>query len=201
MERSPDSTAAERVKLHRCFYAVRFEPPTTAYLGSIIAGLDAHGADVAWVREANLHLTLRFLGEITDEQLERAVAAADDVPRGTMLLSAHGLGAFPGLRNARVVWAGVAAASMVERSRLDALQAHTERWARVLGVPPENRRYRPHITLGRVRRPGDKLRELIDDVTTRECQSPPSRISELLLLRSTLSSRGSYYEEIARWSL
>jgi 2'-5' RNA ligase len=191
----------DQPQLHRCFYALRFAPSTTAYLAGIIDELRRHGADVAWVRDVNLHLTLRFLGEITDDQLAAAIAAPHDVPRGTMLLSAQGLGAFPGLRNARVVWAGVAAGSMTERSRLDVLQAHTERWARMLRVPPENRRYRPHITLGRVRRPGEKLRELVDDITTRECSSPASRVTELELVRSKLSSGGSQYETLARWEL
>jgi 2'-5' RNA ligase len=187
--------------LHRCFFALRFDPPTRAYLASIVEELRSHGADVAWVREENLHLTLRFLGEIDDDQLARAMSSSQMPAVGAMHLSAMGLGAFPGLRNAKVIWTGVAAASKDERHRLEALQSHTERIARSLRLQPENRPYRPHVTLGRIRRPGDRLRELVDDITTRECSSPASTIEEIVLIRSRLASGGSVYEEIARWPI
>jgi RNA 2',3'-cyclic 3'-phosphodiesterase len=195
MEHAPEQ------RLHRCFYALRFEEPTIAYLSETIAALRRHGADVGWVRDANLHLTLRFLGEITDVQLERALTVPDAASVGAFALAAEGLGAFPGLRNAKVIWAGVSSPTLEERSRLEELQSRTERWAREIGLPPENRRYRAHVTLGRVRRPGENLRELIDDVTTRDCSSPPSRITSVVLLRSTLGSGGSVYEELGAWKL
>lgn len=187
--------------LHRCFYALQFEEPTLSYLSATIAALRTHGADVAWVRDASLHLTLRFLGEITGTLLERARALPSTEDIGPFAITAEGLGAYPGLRNAKVVWAGVNAPTLEDRSRLEQLQSRTERWARELGLPPENRRFRPHITLGRIRRPGEKLRELVDDVTTRPCHSPQSRITRLVLLRSTLGEGGSVYEEIDGWEL
>lgn len=189
---------AQDQTLHRCFYALRFEEPTITYLSSMIAHLSAHGADVAWVREANLHLTLRFLGELSDVQLKRALAAPTEGLVGTFELAAQGLGAFPGLRNAKVIWAGVGAPTLEGRSRLEELQSHTEQWARASGVAAEHRRFRPHITLGRIRRPGDRLRELIDDITTRECQSPVSKIQSVVLLRS---GEGVMYEEIGKWRI
>lgn len=184
--------------LHRCFYALRFEEPTITYLSSLIETLRAHGADVAWVREENLHLTLRFLGELSDIQLARALAAPHERIVDSFELAAQGLGAYPGLRNAKVIWAGVGSPTPNGRSRLEELQSHTEQWARASGIPPEHRRFRPHITLGRIRRPGDRLRELIDDITTRECQSPVSGIRSVVLLRS---GAGGAYEEVGGWQI
>ncbi|MBC8146006.1 MAG: RNA 2',3'-cyclic phosphodiesterase [bacterium] len=188
----PDQTI-----LHRCFYALRFEQPSIAYLSAIIDDLRAFDADVAWVRDESLHITLRFLGELTDEQLESALAVPGEPVVGAFTLRAVGLGAFPGLRNAKVMWAGIAAASEEDRRRFLELQSLAESWAQAIGLAPEKRRFRPHVTLGRVRRPGEHLREVIDQITTRECSSPLSTIREVLLMRSGPSA----YEVLQSWSL
>lgn len=187
----------DQQNFHRCFYAVRFEEATVGYLGAIIDDLRARGADVAWVRRESLHVTLRFLGELDDEGLELALAAPDLPLVGSFRLRAVGLGAFPGLRNASVLWAGIAAASEEDRRRFLALQTMSEQWARSIGRAPEKRRFRPHVTLGRVRRPGENLRAVIDEITTRDCISPLSTISEVLLMRSGKDS----YEVMQRWDL
>src|SRR5687767_7897801 len=101
--------AIDQPNLHRCFYALRFESASVEYLSGIIDDLRARGADVAWVRNESLHITLRFLGELTDDELERALAVPGEPTVGSFKLRAVGLGAFPGLRNAKVMWAGIAA--------------------------------------------------------------------------------------------
>lgn len=189
-------------KLHRCFYAIRFGDEVVDYLDSIISALKSHGADVGWVPPKNIHLTLRFLGEVTGQQLEAAIGMTelDESYRG-FTVRARGLGAFPLLRAPRVLWAGMELETQSYLDRLLRLQGTTEQWARTIGVPPENRPYKPHITLGRVHRASDRLRELMDDVITRECESPLTPISNIVLIRSMLSSGRSAYEEVARWEL
>lgn len=186
--------------LHRCFFAVKFSAEIEDYVAAIINNLQKHGADVAWTPQRNLHLTLRFLGEISEPQLQQVLQlpTAELSPLGFRLRAA-GLGAFPTLRSARVLWAGVEGETAEHRQQLNELQAMTERWAREIGLTPEGRRYTPHITLGRVRNPSAGLRNVVDVMTTGECLSPFCTITELLLMRSTLTERGAKYEIVERW--
>lgn len=182
---------------HRAFYALQFSPEVTSYLRSIIDELRQYGADVRWVREGNLHLTLRFLGELTGEQLQEASRLI--VPENEfhpMRLAARGLGAFPMLRAAKVLWAGVAGESQTDKDHLLHLQARSERAAREIGLPPETRPYRAHITLGRVARPSDGLRAVVDDLIGRECESPFCVITKMVLMESHLSGEGSDYRVV-----
>ncbi len=195
----PDPSSG-REPTHRCFFAVKFSREVEDYIVSVITGLKRHRAAVSWTPVGNIHLTLRFLGDIGDVQLARA-RSAELPPFHPFTLAARGLGAFPLMRAPRVLWAGVAGASQTDTDRLLHLQQQTERWARALGLPPEERRYRPHITLGRVQRASDGLQEVTDEMITRECDSPFCRIGELLLMKSTPAPGGSIYETVGRWEL
>jgi 2'-5' RNA ligase len=196
------AVAEQKQGEHRCFYAVKFSPEVVSYLLSLISDLKRHDADVRWTREENLHLTLRFLGEITDEQLALAgTLPAALRPEGGFQLGAHGLGAFPSLRNASVLWAGVEGRERSDTDALLRIQGATEGWAQQLGLPPERRRYSPHITLGRVRRPGPGLRSLINELTVRDCDSGFCTIGELVLMRSTLGGDGAQYDVVGKWTL
>lgn len=190
-------TSASRGE-HRCFYAVKFNDAVTRELSDVIATLAAHNADVRWTPPGNIHLTLRFLGEITGAQLLQARELMDEARElARFAVAARGLGAFPTLRAPRVLWAGVdAAVDGTDREGLHALQERTERWARTLGLPPESRRYRPHITLGRIARATPGLRALIDDVTTRSFASSGCAIDRVILMRSRLDHAEPRYEEL-----
>ena len=135
----------------RCFAALETGPAARAALAECVAALRPLGGRVSWVRPENLHLTLRFLGEVTPEQ---ASAYADGLrPLVSALapleLVAEGLGAFPSLRRPSVLWAGVRAVS----GDLAAVQRAAETCAAAIGLPPEPELFHPHLTLGRVRDP------------------------------------------------
>ncbi len=104
---------------------------------------------VSWVRPENLHLTLRFLGAAEDTQIAAlregltAVAARHEAFTATVERS----GCFPNRRRPKVIWAGVADAA----GRLGALQRNVEEVVCAAGWEPEERDFRPHVTLGRVR--------------------------------------------------
>ncbi|MEP7217465.1 MAG: RNA 2',3'-cyclic phosphodiesterase [Bacteroidota bacterium] len=199
---SSQRVTATGMELHRCFYAIRLAPEANAYLAEMIGQLSRHPTHVRWVPERNIHITLRFLGEITAGQLR--MAGEIDIPTDAFhgfSLRASGLGAFPMLRAPKVFWAGVAGETGQDSDRLLHVQERTERHARGMGLQPEGRRYRPHITLGRISRPLDGLRELVDDIIGRECLSPYSHVGEMVLMRSTLSGAGSAYEVLRSWRL
>jgi 2'-5' RNA ligase len=103
---------------------------------------------VRWVRDAGLHLTLKFLGEVAEDRVpaveEAFVGACAGTPRLT--LSVREFGAFPSTRRPKILWAGFGADPALE------LLAHRiEQQFESLGFPVEGRPFRPHVTLGRIK--------------------------------------------------
>lgn len=155
------------------------------------------GSAVRWVRRANLHLTLRFLGDRVDastlERLDHALArlAATTVP---FTITVRGAGAFPNLAHPRVLWAGL------ESTGLITLADRVERAAVESGLAPEARPYAPHLTIGRVNRlhGWDELRPAIEAAAAREFGASPA--TAMILYRSMLAVDAATYEELARYS-
>jgi len=182
----------------RCFVAIDLPGDVRSALDAAQARLRAAAprADVRWVAPAGLHLTLKFLGEVTDERRDAVRAALEGVARGTVPigLACAGLGVFPGPARPRVVWAGVTAGLR----ELGALAAAVERALEPLGFLPERRPFRGHATLGRVRSPrsvGALMRAL---------EGGPGTVfgswtaSDVVLYRSHLRPTGAIYEPLAR---
>lgn len=146
---------------------------------------------VKWVERENLHVTLRFLGEI-DESRSRALLDVLEKPlaceRFSMVIG--GAGAFPPDGAPRVVWIGVR--DGVQQAR--ALFAALDRRLASLKLDPEERAYTPHLTLGRVREMnrshGQGLREWLGEVAPR---LGTQRVDAITLYRSHLSSNGPQY--------
>lgn len=110
-------------------------------------------AEFRWPRPANVHLTLKFLGDTTEESLPALREALDAVcnRHEQFEIGPRGIGAFPSARKARIVWAGVGQGS----TNLQALAEDLEKSLAPLGFEREKRGFKPHITLGRARkRPG-----------------------------------------------
>jgi 2'-5' RNA ligase len=110
-----------------------------------------------WSRVENLHITTKFIGEWPQDRLDELKAALRTVPaRPPVRVSVGGLGWFPNEQAPRVFWAGVRAGPELER-----LAADTDRAASTTGVPREQRRFSPHLTLARIKEPSGlaRLRE------------------------------------------
>ncbi len=162
-------------------------------LAAEIERLRPHAADVAWVAPANLHLTLKFLGQV-DEARVPAVAAALATAaaghRGFDVL-VRGLGAFPSPARPRVLWAGLAE----DAGRLRALAESVDDACGGLGFPRETRAFAGHVTLGRVREP--RRRPTLADALARGGEFGRVRVARVTLMRSELSPRGARYSELA----
>ena len=142
-----------------------------------------------WTRPENVHLTLKFLGEVPEGEIEQIGAAlrkvcADRTPFDASLSS---FGAFPSARRARVVWAGTGAGS----EELRALTADVEAAFEPLGFGREDRAFVPHATLGRVR--GKPVRLELPAVVPGE---PEFGISRVELMESRLAAGGAVYETL-----
>jgi 2'-5' RNA ligase len=148
---------------------------------------------VRWVRPDNVHLTLKFLGDIQREDLGDLCAALEEAcARHTPFeASLAGLGAFPSERHARILWAGISAGS----ERLSSLAADLDAVLVPLGFEREKRTYTPHLTLGRIRgRPANlDLPHVAWDLSF-----PVRRVE---LVQSTLTPEGSAYKIVRAFTL
>jgi RNA 2',3'-cyclic 3'-phosphodiesterase len=135
----------------RSFVAVLLPEPVRAGLAAVSAELRGRAPGLAWVRADNLHLTLRFLGDVEAVTLgrvrEAVTVAAGAVSPFTVTLG--GLGGFPAERAPRVVWAGV----VLGAAGLGALYAALEEALVARGIPGDRRAFHPHVTLARARDP------------------------------------------------
>ena len=151
-----------------------------------------HG--VRWVPEDNLHLTLKFLGELPAEALPKLVARAASrlVREQPFRVELAGTGAFPHARAARVLWLGIG----VGGAALARLARKLEAAARGVGAERERRPFRAHLTLGRLREP--------QAVPAERFPSPDCAgfsVGEVVLYESRLSSSGASYAPLVRLPL
>src|SRR3972149_9024661 len=118
-----------------------------------LKGLDM---DVTWTKVGGIHITLKFLGDIEEGYIDKVAAVIEEISKGQapFEISIKGSGAFPNLKNPRVVWIGVED----EVNVLSKLQQGLDDRIKGLGFEPEDREFRPHLTLGRVKGPRGKER-------------------------------------------
>jgi len=133
----------------RTFIAIELPKAVKEALGALSNRLRRSGAKATWVQPENVHLTLRFLGDVSESVVnklgERLAVAYQDLEPFT--LSMARTGAFPNLRRPRVIWVGV---GPLEGGLAEA-QAIAEEAAVWVGLAPEKRRFQPHLTVARIR--------------------------------------------------
>lgn len=149
-------------------------------------------ADLKPVEEENLHLTLRFLGEVAQGLLDRIVEELSEVKFKPFRAEIKGVGVFPRLSRPRVIWAGF---TKGERE-LEELFKEIEPRLRGVGLRPERNPFHPHITLARVR--SGRNRDLLIRQITELSEEPFGEIvvNSFKLKRSTLAPRGPVYSTI-----
>ena len=177
--------------------AVELPAPVREAMGELVRDLARCRADVRWVEEENFHLTLKFLGETPQPRLAAAAASLAEAGAGVsgFRLRAEGLRVFPDLRRARVLWVGVADDS----GRLSPLVQRLEAAFARRGFAPERRPFRPHLTIGRVKRPTaalDRLASLLD--THADFDAGQTRVDEVVVFASQLRPSGPVYQPLAR---
>lgn len=151
---------------------------------------------VRWVPAANMHLTLKFLGDVAETHLDflkqTVTQAADTHPAFDLQIG--GLGCFPNQRAPRVIWIGIHAPPA-----LSSLQKSIEAGAGRLGYEREARAFSPHLTLGRVRQnanPADlpKIRAALNAIQLGGMET--ARIDAIHLFKSELTPKGSLYTKL-----
>lgn len=178
----------------RLFIAVDFPPAVRSALGELVGTLAEAEFPVRWTPEENFHLTLRFLGDRSDEDLEvlRRIlleVAADAEP---FEAGFGAVGAFPSPRRPRVIWISVDAGP-----RLRLLRDELERRLAAAGFGRDERSFRPHVTLGRARKdaaPG-AFREFVSLASGLDLDTTVP-VDTVDLVRSHLGPEGSRYESL-----
>lgn len=178
----------------RSFIAIHLDEPVRNAVAAEVEQLKPLARSVAWVAPQNLHLTLKFLGELQSDALEAVEEGLAEAVSGVepFTVGFHGLGAFPGLARPRVIWVGVARGA----HECQALQACVEAALAQRGFPKEARAYTPHLTIGRVREPRGLT--ALQQAITRDGQKGfgSQGVNSVSLMRSELHPAGARYTEL-----
>ena len=184
----------------RTFAAVEITKPIRARAEELIAALAGTSADVNWVEPHNLHLTLKFLGDVHQRDITDVCRA---IARGTAELKpfeveVRGAGAFPNAARPRTVWLGATAGvepMIVLHDRVEAELAE-------LGYREEHRRFQTHLTVGRVRGAGMGIAELGKRIQSHaDFLAGRMTVDKVTLFASTLTPDGPIYEVLGTESL
>jgi 2'-5' RNA ligase len=182
--------------LVRAFVAVELPDAVRDALRKCVRKLERAGGRVRWTKPANLHLTLRFLGDVPVSQLDLLAMALDEVGarHAPFEAAVEDLGSFGSRNRPSVIWAGC----MDPDGALAGLQSEIEAAVVSLGFVAESRPFHPHVTLGRHRpgRPAGSLTSALDSL--RSARFGAFRVSDVILVRSQLSPQGPAYTTLHR---
>jgi len=179
----------------RSFIAIDLPEPIHQELARQQAAFRRLCPDARWTRTEGIHLTLKFLGQISEAQLGQVAEALKDTGHfAKFTVEIKGFGFFPDARRPRVFWAGV-----VAPPDLDRLAARVEDAMAALGFAREQRVYRPHLTLARFRepRPQPSLREAAEQHA--ELSLGKFEVTEFFLYESRLAPQGAEYRKLVRF--
>jgi 2'-5' RNA ligase len=178
----------------RCFIAINLTGTVKSLLADIQDELRKCKADIRWVNPSNIHLTLKFLGNIKEERVDDIIRVLEAGCRSAnpFVLKIKGLGMFPHTMSPRVLWVGITGGS-----GLFDLRKEIEDGMVSAGFEADNRSFKPHLTIGRFKsRAGREcLQEIMRKHETEEYTS--MHVKSVALMRSDLLPEGAMHSKIA----
>jgi RNA 2',3'-cyclic 3'-phosphodiesterase len=179
----------------RTFIAVELPDDIRERIGTYIEAIEAGISGVKWVAPENLHLTIKFLGEIEPADVERLSHCVEQVAKEcrSFTMGLSGIGFFPTEKHPKVIWIG---ADGGEDALLDLYQ-EMERCLEDIGYDREAKTFSPHLTIGRVKR--DKKITIPGNLTDFEQVS--FRVETIAIMKSTLTPEGPIYEKLSECML
>lgn len=179
----------------RTFVAIDLGEKIKKNLSHFIKKLDSYNPHVRWVKDQGMHLTLKFIGEISEKK-------ASDIQTALMELSAKhesfalrlvGTGRFPPRsRHPRVLWVGIE-----ESDKLKSLQQEVEFQLEKLSISREKRKFSPHLTLGRVKSSQNIIPILNELSLNKDTEFGSMAVEKIALFKSTLKPTGAEYTVLA----
>ena len=186
----------------RLFVALDVPDAVRAALTEFVTPLKPLCRGARWVNLKGAHVTLKFIGEVSHEKLPEIQQALAEVRGGPLDLRFAGVGFFPNDRRPRVFWAGIESGP-----RLAALASAVDAALAPLGIPGEDRPFRPHLTLARftsaegVERLGDFFASRAEDTGGRSPVFGSARAAEFYFYQSVLKPAGAEYTRLAAYPL
>ncbi len=146
---------------------------------------------IAWVKPENIHLTLKFLGEIEEDRWKQIFLSLKEVASRYLPFNVFvkGLGCFPRIESPRVVWAGIAC----EGDELISIQKDVDKCLNEFDFPEDKRKYHAHLTLGRIKVLKERMRwkKLIESL--QDVEVGTLAVEKIVLVKSTLKPAGAVY--------
>ena len=176
--------------MHRLFVAIRPPQPVRHRLLDIMGGVSG----ARWQNEDQLHLTLRFIGEIETPMAEDVASALANVRHPPFRIALNGIGSFERRGRPEVVWAGV-----TPHDDLKALHKKVDQACQRAGLASEGRAYAPHITLARLKRGSGSIAALME--SSGGISSEPFLVDSFCLYESQLTPDGAVYTILERYGL
>jgi 2'-5' RNA ligase len=164
-------------------------------LRTALAAVAGRYIDMKWTRPEGIHLTLKFLGEISEGKVTQVTEALAEIGNfEPCALEVKGFGFFPDARHPRVLWVGVDAPS-----GLGQLGSRVERACERIGFAPEDRTFAPHLTLARFKVPRSQPELVALVESKRDLALGRFEVSEFFLFESRLSPQGAQYRKVVRF--
>ncbi len=193
----------------RLFVALDITDDIRNRISRFLEGVRGFAPDVRWVRPESLHVTLKFIGERSDEDVDRIKETLAKVAGDRIEMNFCGYGFFPGAREPRVFWIGIEASS-----KLVSLAATVDAKLASLAIPQEEHAFSPHLTLARGargsgsprRQKGDRPNSAFQRLQEKLAALPAPEFGtmtthEFFLYQSQLSRGGSKYTKLAAFVL
>jgi 2'-5' RNA ligase len=180
----------------RAFVAVHLPPDVVQRVVDVQRALGAGGLRVKWVERENVHLTVKFLGDVSYEDVNGIARVLAGAAAGVepFFLEVKGTGSFPRGGSPKVIWAGIEG----DVEKLEKIFRHLNDALASFGVPRENRAFSPHVTIGRVK-PGADNSQLLRALEAHGSDRfGEVKVSEVALMMSELTSRGPTYTALSR---
>jgi 2'-5' RNA ligase len=179
----------------RTFIAVELPEDIKKQIEVLQAPLKKTNAFVSWVKPGNIHITLKFLGEVAEEKIDEVFSATEAALRDVkgFKMNLKGMGAFPDLRRPRVIWVGGGKGE----EELSGMAARIEDELKKIGYPKEKRKFSAHFTVGRVKSPKN-IQKLMEMVQSKDFETEDIEVNEVTVMKSQLNPAGAIYTPLKK---
>ena len=178
----------------RCFIAIELPESVRSSLDELSARLRRSAVRASWVRPENMHVTLRFLGEISEERAGEVVRLLEDSCANTVSfrVTLQGTGAFPNMKTPNVIWAGIRPNDAILE-----VQRITENVAERVGCSKEKNRFHPHVTLARIKDPRNASGLQRYLAAEKDWEGGEVYVEHIAVFQSELTPKGPIYTRLA----